>query len=279
MKKITLFLLVPVILVASPQGGEVHKAKTAFKNFQQWNPVAPGQVTLKNFTPFRAVYQRTYRQGAGPKAGEPRTDRVIITAEDVGWDGRPAILFNMIDSAEAHYDDTNGRTFSMYFDKQNMAVLLELGPVPGKGKDYYAMRVLKDKVVATMVTTDQGVSEKREIPVSVPGFGAPAPWLLASLDLEKDQKIRFAPAFSIGLGAFSAKAPFRVVGKERVKSVNGTTSEAWILESIANLTSPWVTQNAIIDKPPYLIRRVSINHDSGEKKTSLELIDFQAFPR
>jgi hypothetical protein len=249
MRTIITFVCLPALLIASP-GDQPHPAKAAFKDFQQWPAVTPGQVSLKNFTPFRAVYQRTYNQGSGPKKGERRTDRVIITAESVGWDGRKAIHFSMIDSGEAHYDDTNGRTFTLYFDAESLAVLMEMGPVPGTGKDYYTMRVLEDKIVGTFVTTGKGESKNQIAPVAAPGFGAPAPWILASMDLEKGKNIRFQPAYSVGLGVLNTKAPFRVTGKQKVKTKSGQQVDAWIVESISNLTSPWLQRTTITHQPP-----------------------------
>lgn len=279
MKQIVLLFFLPAIFAAGPPKDRVHPGKVAFKDFKQWPAVAPGQVSLKNFAPFRAVYRRTYRQGSGPKAGQARTDRVIITADSVAWDGSKAILFNMIDSGEAHHDDTNSRTFSLYFDAGSLAMLLELGPVPGTAKDYYTLRVVGDKLICTFVTTDKGESKKQIASTTAPGFGAPAPWILASMDLAKGKQIRFAPTYNVGLGVLNAKAPFRVIGKEKVRSEGGLHFDAWIIESVGNLTSPWVQQTTITDKPPYLIRRESINRDSGEKKVYMDLLDFQAFSR
>ena len=275
---IVLFLL-PAMIAAAQTGSGVHPGKVAFADAQQWPAVTPGQVTLKNFVPFRAVYRRTYKQGAGPKAGEPRIDRVITTAENVAWDGREAILFNMIDSAEAHYEDTNSRTLALYVDARSLAVIFEMGPVPGAGKDYYLLRVLEDKVMGTFVTTDKGESKNQSAPTRAPGFGAPAPWLLASMDLAEGRRIRFAPAYSVGLGALGTKAPFRVIARQKITCEGGRQFDAWIVESIGNLTSPWVQRTAVTDHPPYLIRRTSVNLDSGEENISMDLLDVQTFSR
>ena len=279
MKQIVALLIFPTIFAAGPTEDGVHPGKKAFQDSNNWPAVAPGQVSLKNFTPFRAVYRRTYRQGSGPNAGQTRIDRVIISADNVAWDGNKAIYFNMVDSGEAHYDDTNGRTFSLFFDAQNLAVLLELGPVPGAAKDYYTLRVLEDKLVGTFVTTDKGEAKNQVAATSAPGFGAPAPWILASMDLAKGKKIRFAPAYSVGLGVLNTKAPFHVIDQKKVTSAGGQHFDAWIVESVGNLTSPWVQRTAITDKPPYIIRRESINSDTGEKKVYMDLLDFQTFTR
>ncbi len=277
MKASLIFLVIFLSVPLWGQGKSPHPKKKAFHDFQSWPALAPGQVSLKNFVPFRAMYTRTYRQGAGPKAGESRTDRVIITAEQVGWDGREAVLMNMIDSAEAHYDDTNGRGFSSYIDRENLAVLFEMGPVPGKGKDYYLLRVLEDKLVGTFVTTDKGDSQNQVMETKNPGFGAPAPWMLASMKLETGQNIRFEPVYSVGLGPLNAKSPFRVLGVEKVQAQDGKDYQARVVESVANLTSPWVYRTYLIDRPPYLVRRESLNLDTGEKKIYMDLVHFQTF--
>jgi len=277
MKTFVALLLTPALLGAGPQGDKIHPAKTVFADSQQWPGIVPGQTSLRNFAPFRAVYRRHYTQGSGPKQGEARTDRVIITAESVGWDGRRAIHFGMLDSGEAHYDDSNGRTFSLYFDAETLAMLLELGPVPGMAKDYYLLRVLEDKLAATFVTTDKGESKNQIAPAAEPGFGAPAPWILASMDLTKGQKVRFAPAYSVGLGALNAKSPFHCAGKQKIESAGGQRFDAWVAESVSNLNSPWVQRTFIIDRPPYLIRRESVNKDTGQVKVYMDLLEFQAF--
>lgn len=277
-KQTLVLFFLPTLLAAGPQGG-VHPAKAEFKDFQEWRAVNPGQVSLKDFSPFRAVYKRNYTQGSGPKKGEPRTDRVIITAEAVGWDGHQAIHFSMVDSGEVHYDDTNGRTFSLYFDAKTLAMLLEMGPVPGSAKDYYTLRVLEDKLVGTFVTTDKGEAQNQIAPTSAPGFGAPAPWILASMDLTKGKRIRFEPAYSVGLGVLNTKSPFRVSGQQKIKSEGGQSFQVWVVESVSNLKSPWVQRTMITDKPPYLIRRESVNKDSGQTRVYMDLLNFQSFAR
>ena len=65
---------------------KAHPKKAALADHGSWPTTAPGEVRLKDFRPFRAVYDREYTQGSGPGAGEKRQDRVIVHAEEVGWD-------------------------------------------------------------------------------------------------------------------------------------------------------------------------------------------------
>jgi hypothetical protein len=58
---------------------DAHPKKAVFADAASWPAIAPGQHPLKNFAPFRAVYERVYRDANGRQ----RDDRVIITAECV----------------------------------------------------------------------------------------------------------------------------------------------------------------------------------------------------
>ncbi len=257
--------------------GDMHAKKTEFKDAMTWPATAPGQVTLKAFQPFRAEYERRYKQGAGPKKGEQRVDRVIIVAENAGWDGRPTTAVTIMDSADPKYEDTNGRIFTQYFDRGTLELLYEMGPIPGKAKDYYILRALPDKLVGSMVVTDQGEAKKQTMPVAAPGFGAPAPWAMASMKLETGKKLRLHPAYSQGGGVMTTYAPARVAGREKIKALNGKTYKAWVLESVSNLRSPWMIRSYVIERPPYLIVRKSHNMDTGEERVYMNLRSFQTF--
>ena len=94
MKKNRVLILSLLISIGClPAQGEqdVRAEKLIFKDADNWPQTPPGTIKLKNFKPFRAVYQRAYLQGSGPDAGQLRTDRVIVHAEEVGWDGHAAI--------------------------------------------------------------------------------------------------------------------------------------------------------------------------------------------
>ncbi|WP_272932416.1 hypothetical protein [Sulfidibacter corallicola] len=43
------------------------------------------------------------------------------------------------------------------------------------------------------------------------------------------------------------------------------------------MNTPWVKQSYVIKEPPYLIKRTSINKESGEENVWMELIHFQTF--
>ena len=259
------------------QTKDTHPSKTPFLDSQTWQATQPGQVTLAHFVPFRAEYERRYNQGAGPKKGQLRIDRVVIVADFAGWDGRKAINATIWDSAHEKYDDTNGRLYSQYFAVDNLELLYEMGPIPGKGKDYYTLADAGDQWTGTIVMTGLGTAEKKPVPLNMPAFGAPAPWIQASMALSKNQKVRLDPALSFGGGVMTNYAPVIATERNKFKARNGQTYTVWVLESVTEMNTPWVKQSYVIKEPPYLIKRTSINKESGEENVWMELIHFQAF--
>ena len=142
-KRLSLVLLAALAVsqsVAQAQN-KPHPEKKVYANVESWPATAPGDVELKHFQPFRAVYDRKYTQGLGAGAGQKRQDRVIVHAEEVGWEGRRAAAITMLDTGEAKYADTNMRALTMVTDLENLQVLFEMGPLPGKAKDYYIGRL------------------------------------------------------------------------------------------------------------------------------------------
>ena len=183
------------ILPSYTEAQDIHPKKAIFKDVESWPATAPGDVILKNFSPFRAVYDRTYSQGAGPNAGDPRHDRIIISAEEAAWDGRPAAAITIIDSGIVEHTDTNARVLTMFVGLDNLATLFEIGPIPGKAKDYYIGRVMPDSILMSMVTTDTQKLAPQSMKTRKPGFG-PNAWVMASMKLRQGMKINLDPAYS-----------------------------------------------------------------------------------
>ncbi len=274
-KRVTPVLLILTLLssgtVVCQQSDNVREEKMAYKDVNKWSATKPGDVSLKNFRPFRAVYERNYLQGAGPNAGDLRVDRVIVTAEEVGWDGKKAVLITLIDSGDAKWADTAARNLFMIVDLEDMHLLFESGPIPGKAKDYYFIR--PDTGMGTMITTDAGTSETREFPKGAVGFG-PGPWALGSLDLKDGAKIRLDPFASPAANILGTRSGI-VKGRREFTDLSGQSHAGWLLESGGNLSSSRMAQIYITDRPPYLLARFSVDLDSGEETKGLRLKTFQ----
>ena len=183
------------VMVLAQSQKKFHSAKTVYADVKSWPATAPGEVELKHFQPFRAVYDRQYTQATGPGAGEKRRDRVIVTAEEVGWDGNRAVAITVIDSGAAEYPDTNMRSLMMVTALDDLRALFEIGPAPGKAKDYYLGRFTDKEVLLSTVTTDTQKLEAQKIPTGKPGFG-PGSWVMASMELKEGLKINLSPYYS-----------------------------------------------------------------------------------
>ncbi len=266
-----IFLLVIMYPIAACQSQDVHPKKTHFQDAQSWASTNPGDVTLKNFRPFRAVYQRNYTN----KAGEPRTDRVIISAEEIGWDGDAAIAITVIDTGEPEYEDTNGRTLSMYVKREDLSLLFEIGPSPGTAKDYYIGRKLDDKLVLNSVTTETGAHQFQPMETTLPGFG-PGSWVMASMDLEQGMKIRLDPVYSPRSNPLTGFTHTGyVAGQESYTDLSGRTYDAWMIEHTGNLASASVARRPMVDHPPYLLGTEIVNLETGDRRDSMRLITFE----
>ena len=262
------------LVVQAQDAPDVHPKKEMFTDAQSWPATGPEVVSLNAFQPFRAVYERTYMQALGPKAGEPRTDHVIITAEEVGWDGIPAIAISVIDTGAPQYDDTSFRGLFTVISKTDLTVLFELGPIPGKGKDYYVARFMDDKIAFNQLTTDTGDNKFQAAEGRPPGFG-PGSWVIASLDLQPGQKIRLAPLYSPQANPLTGFSTIGyVVGQTTYTSQAGTDYEAWMVDHTGNLSSPRVGRRYLINRPPYYLGTDRVNLDTGENKYSIRLVDF-----
>ena len=282
-KKRLSIVLLAVLTV--PQGivlgqGKPHPEKKVYAEVANWPATAPGEVSLKHFGPFRAVYDRSYTQGAGPKAGEKRQDRVIVHADEVGWEGRRAAAITMIDTAAAKYADTNMRTLTMVTDLENLQVLFESGPLPGTSKDYYIGLFSGDEGILNIIKTETQEHTPQRMPAKQPGFGAGS-WVMASMDLKPGMLINLAPYYSMQGNSLSRSHYGRVIERTTFESGSGGSHEAWIVETSAwyGLDKPKVLRLYLQDAPPYYLGTEIFNYDTGEGKRFVWLRDFQSMDR
>ncbi len=261
---------------ASSQSSQnVHPTKAAFADAETWPAVAPGQIPLRNFEPFRAVYARVYRDGKG----QQREDRVIITAERVAWGETGAIMVTLIDAGNLDYDDTSARVHTRVFAEADQRLLFQVSPVPGTAKDYLLIHADQGPVRVTRVQAATGEGTVEAPPVPTPQLGAPALWVVGSMALQGGQRIRFsaadAPAASNILGA----RHFQVSGQETIESGPDGQHDAWVVSYPLGLANARVMQNFVIDRPPYLLGKRPMDLDSGETTEigTLRLIEFSTF--
>lgn len=266
---------------ASGQGGGAkapHPKKAAYADVQDWPALAPGDISLPGFQPFRAVYDRQYKKSGGPDAGALRTDQIIIHAEPVAWDGRHAVAITLIDSGNAEYPDATARSLVQIFDAKTLEAFFETGPIPGKAKDYYLARFEAEKIHLNMVLTAEQTHQSQTIPAPAPGFG-PAVWALASAKLAPDAKLRLAPLYSReGANVLSTASYGRVAGRERVTDANGVSYEAWVVETggVIAPSSPRLKRLFLTPQPPYYLGTENVDLDTGETNRSVWLNSFQA---
>ena len=269
--------LMLTVFTLSAFAQKVHPKKEIFKDVASWTATAPGGSKLKNFEPFRAVYNRTYRQGGGPNAGDERKDRVIISAENAGWDGQRAIALTLIDSGIVEHSDTMARVFTMFFGFDNLNTLFEIGPIPGKGKDYYITRVDKEMIYSSRIITKTQKLQSRKIATNKLGFG-PNTWVLASMNLKKGLKIKLAPVYSPRANSLTSYTYGHIVRKGTFTDGSGKKYKSWVMETSRNFSSPKVSHVHLIDRPPYYLGTETVNLDTGERKPftwlkSLKLLD------
>lgn len=262
-----LFLSSLTLFVAASLTAQTHEAKAVYADHQDWPPTAPGAVTLAGFRPFRAVYDRQYTQGSGPGAGEPRQDRVIVHAEPVGWDGQRAAVITVIDSGAAEHADTNMRTLTMVTALDDLRALFEIGPIPGKAKDYYLARFTDKAVLISSVNTDTQTLQPQKAPTGQPGFG-PGSWVMASMKLEKGLRINLAPYYSPQANPISQSSYGQVIDRTTLTDGSGSEHDAWVVETSGwyGLDSPKVLRLFLKPTPPYYLGTEIYNHDTGERK-------------
>lgn len=267
-KLVTRLLIIAALSCFSvaAQAQQIHPKKKIYRDVGSWRTTAPGKSTsLKNFVPFRAVYDRTYRQGSGSNSGDPRQDRVIISAEETGWDGKESVAITLIDSGIAGQKDTNARSLTMFVDRNDLSLLFEIGPIPGKAKDYYIARVEKDAAYINSVMTKTQKLQPEKMRDVQPGFG-PSAWVLASMGLRQGRKMKLAPTYSPEGNPLTAVYAGHIAGNETFTDGAGTEHEAWVLETTKSFSSPMIKRVYLIDQPPYYLGTESVNLDTGERK-------------
>ena len=242
-----------------------HPAKAVFADQQSWPATAPGRVALRDFVPFRAVYDRKYTQASGPGRGEERKDRVIVAAEEVGWDGERAVVITMIDSGAAEHTDTNMRGLMTVVALSDLTVRFELGPVPGRAKDYYLGLVTDDEVLISQVETAEQTLRPQNIPKAVNGFG-PGAWVMASMDLKEGQKLRLAPYYSPQANPISQSSYGRVLGRRTMIDGSGQSRQAWVVETPGwhGPASSRVLRLYLQSSPPYYLGTETFDYDTEE---------------
>lgn len=262
--------------IATTEAQQIHPGKREFSDLPTWSTISPSNTTrLKNFTPFRAVYDRTYKQGKGQNAGATRKDRVIISAESVGWEGTSAVAVNVIDSGIVEHADTNARVSSSIIGQSNLRVLFEISPIPGSAKDYYIARVDPNAILFSQISTDEQVLRPRTMKTSQPGFG-PTLWAIASMGLKKGKKIKLGPTLSSG-SPLSAITYGRVNRSDTFEDSSGRKYRSWVIESTGNASSPNVSHVHVTDKPPYYLGKETINLDTGKRERGIWLQTSQSF--
>lgn len=271
MRSIGLFLVLLIPFMAC-QSQDVHPKKKHFQDAMSWPATQPGDVTLQNFKPFRAVYQRNYTNGSG----QPRTDRVIVMAEEIAWFGDAAVAITLTDTGDPAFDDTNARSMTMYVKQEDLTLLLEIAPQPGTAVDYYIARRLDDKVTVNRITTETGEHQFQAPPTDAPGFG-PGSWVIANSALETGKKIRLDPVYSPRSNALTGfTAIGYVAGQETYTDLSGNTYQAWMVQHSSNLTNPYIVRRSMINEPPYLLGTESIDLDTGDKRRySMHLMSFE----
>ena len=261
------FLVVSLWIAGSVQvwAQQPHSAKRTFADRESWAATAPGEVTLREFAPFRAVYDRKYSQASGPGRGEERRDRVIVAAEEVGWEGERAVAITMIDSGVAEHADTNMRALTMVVALSDLTLRFEIGPTPGRAKDYYLALVTDSELLLSQVETVSQTMIPRKMPKAANGFG-PGSWVMASMDLKDDLKIRLAPYYSPQANPISQTSYGRVLEKRTMVDGSGQEHEAWVVEAPGwyGPTSPKVLRLYLKSAPPYYLGTETFDYDTDE---------------
>ncbi len=255
-----------------------HPKKQMFSDVAKWPTTSPGKSTkLKNFRPFRAVYDRTYKQSSGPNAGAARQDRVIISAEETAWEGKRTVAITLIDSGIVKHRDTNARVSTTFVDQDNLRLLFGIAPVPGKAKDYYIGRVDPNIIKVSQVTTGTQTLTPKTLRTNQPGFG-PAAWAMASMKLRKGLKIKLGPVVG-GRDPLSMVTFGHVIGKGKFVDGSGNETQAWIVESSSSMVTQMVRRVYLIDKPPYYLGTESVDLDSGKRKKFVWLRNVEVFKK
>lgn len=258
-------------------GGAVHAGKEVFVGWEDWPAVSPGQAPLRNFQPFRAVYERVYRDGAGQR----RQDRVIVTAERVMWAAEGAVLVTLVDAGSPDYDDTSARVQARFFAEGDQRLLLQFAPAPGTAKDYLVVHADRGPVRITHVAEASAGGDGQTPPAPLPQFGAPAFWLAAGMDLTEGRTLRFAPADAPAPSNILGARPMVVGGFEEVVLPSGERVRARVVSYPLGMVGPRLMRNYLIDRPPYLVEKRPVDLDAAETTDigTLRLVEFTVFQR
>ena len=258
----------------SADAQDIHPQKAVFADAESWSELAVGDQGLANFHPFRAKYERVYRD----QQGQERRDHVIITAERVAWNETSAISVSLVDAGSSEYDDTAMRIQTRVFSEDDQSLLLYIAPAPGTPRDYVIAHT-DGTVRATLVDAASGEGTSQPDVYPLPQLGAPGLWLVASMDLRVDQKIAFsnadAPAPSSILGA----RPVLVSGQERVDAGPMGRQDAWVITYPLGMANARVMHNFVVDRPPYLLGKRPMDLATGETSEigTLRLVEFTTF--
>lgn len=241
-----------------------------FGNAADWPAIAPGEVGLTGFRPFRAVYERAYRD----KNGGKQNDHVIITAEKVAWGPVDAVLVTLIDTGNLEYDDTFGRIQTRVFALEDQRLLMQIAPAPGTPKDYMVLHA-EDSVVVTMVEA-AGNATTRSPGAPVPQLGTPALWLVGSMEPEPDRGLKFSAAHAPSPSNILGARDYHVSSSERFAAGPLGEVDARVVSYPLGMESPWVMQNLVTDRPPYLVGKRPMDLDSGQTREigTLRLVEF-----
>ena len=259
--KTLLLIFILALLSSSCNAQEIHPYKQKFADLQSWSPTLPGDITLKNFRPYRAVYSRTYTNSKGKTVN----DQVIMTAQRMYWYGKNVILFEVHDSGSPEFKDTNARTQFYYLDEKTLQLHLAVGPKVSTPEDYTTVRVLKDKITTSRLNTATGEVDFKELATTEPTFGFRQLRFLmwGAMDLKVGDKIKLQPIFfpSQGAQAFTVG----LVSEQ----VDYTTPDRkkhrpYIIENTNNPTSAVVHRFFIINEAPYLLAQGLYNADDDE---------------
>ena len=238
---------------------QIHPGKSHFSDAASWPSVAPGDVPLRGFHPFRAVYERVYQDAEGDEV----RDHIIVTAERVAWGETPAVMVTLIDSGSRDHDDTWARIQTRVISEKDQSLLMQIAPAPGTARDYVIGHT-DGGARATLVQAESGAAQSLPVDFPLPQLGAPGLWLAASMNLEEGQRLAFsqadAPAPSSTLGA----RPYHVVGQEEFLAGPVGQVEAWVVEYPLGMTNGRMMRAFVIDRPPYLVGKRPLDLDSGE---------------
>ncbi len=269
-----------VIASALLMGGceGVAQGKEIYNEAGSWALTSPGDISLANFRPYTATYERTYIQGLGAGAGEERTDFLRVTANEGGWDGQKSVIVTIHESANEDFADTAARSWFYMLNPETLALQHWMGPVSGTATDYNVIRVFEDRILTTAIRSDLGEASQQELPLPGSVFGLQHPYVLGSLPLTEGLNVRIGPFYSEASHVIHEQ-PVRVLNQESMTDGGGTAWNAWVVEGTDNraVSSTRVTRWHVVNEPPYLLQRSYHDTVSGEEGWTTRLVDFRYF--